>query len=294
MRVLVPFVIVLLLLPQNLIGSACCAGRGPKTFISLAELQTYELGLSVSNYRVFGRHNMYGEPEETDHNQLYTLSLGAGVRLLPSIEISAVIPFSYHEMGFGSARVHNTQVGDIVIGGRTTIVRSLFRDDWYPTIAVHAGLKVPTGSIEKFEASKFSPGTGNGLWEPFVGIGMKKEYGMVTLSFDATYTQRVGRIATFKEGNKFELSEMAAFPFSRRFSVGLGSTQSWVMRGSLGGGPVADTEGRAVSAIASSTYFLTEFWSIAAAFESGIALHGLGVNQQLAQSISLTTKYGFF
>ncbi|MBI4403780.1 MAG: hypothetical protein HY537_06450 [Deltaproteobacteria bacterium] len=289
-RTLVFLVIVSLLTPQRVLGSACCAGQGPKSFISLQELQSYEIGLSLSMNRVFGRYNLYGEPEEMMHNQMFTLSLGAGARLSPSLEVSAIVPFTYHEMVFGTATANSVNIGDIALGGKFVVLRSLFRDDWYPTIGIVGGIKTPTGTIERFDAGKLVPGTGNGLWEPYLGIALKKEVGIATLTLDAAYTIRIKRAADISgEADKIELTEGATFPLSRRLSLGAASTQRWVRASST-----PDSTGHSVSAAAFGTYFFTQVWSVTGTFDSNIPLHGWGANQQLAQNISFTTKYGFF
>lgn len=288
--------IVLTTQPYLAFAAACCGGAGPKSFIVLQDLQTYEIGLSLSYRNILGEYNVYGEPQQGDRNKTYVLSFGAGARLLSDIEVSAIVPLSIHEYSSGQNAVRNRDVGDILLGGKWIVLRSLFRDDWYPSVSVTSGLKAPTGSVDRFVQAKWMPGTGNGLWEPFVGLGFKKEYGIMTVMLDFTYTARLGSrsFSGTREGDKFETSENVIVPFGRRFSIGAGSTQSWIAASTRNGLSLDDTSGRVVSLQFNSTYFFTQLFSMGLAIDSGIPITGLGVNQPLAQTASVVTRYRFF
>ena len=75
-------------------GAACCAGGGPKSFISLQELQAYEVGFQSSVRNVFGNYDAYGEAEESDRNQTWNLSFGVGARFAREAEAFLIIPFA--------------------------------------------------------------------------------------------------------------------------------------------------------------------------------------------------------
>lgn len=259
-------------------------------------MQTFEIGLSTSFRNVYGRYNATGEPEESSKTNSYTLALGAGARLTDELETFMIVPVVYQTNIFATNSVSRSSLGDVLLGGRFTLLKSLFRDDWYPTVTVSLGTSLPSGQVETFSNGKLSPGTGSGMWEPFIGLGLKKEYGSVTLSFDSTYTFKVRKKASnfAEDGDKIELSEAAIFPFSSRFSLGVGSRQTWTFDAVQNKVKVKDSSGRAIAALFSANYFLTRVWSVVGAVEFALPFSGLGVNQQLSRVVSLTTRYGFF
>lgn len=278
-------------------------GGGPKSFIQLRELQTYQVGLSSSFKDVYGHYDAFGDLYKTDKSQTFTLAVGAGARLADDLDAFVTVPWVYQLKETVGKPGDATNLGDVIFGAKYVLLRSLFQDDWYPTISVTGGVKAPTGTVEKLSSEgKIIPGTGNGIWEPFLGIGIQKDYRFVILGFNATYTRRFQRTVadtngaplSVKEGDRVELSEILTFPLSRRFSVSGGSAQTWDFATRINGAAAADTSARMATIVLSASYFLNQYWSITAGSEVAVPIAKLGVNQEATRSITVTTTYSFY
>lgn len=297
------FLPLVFLVPRLLLASACCAGGGPKSFLELAELQTYKVGVSTSLLDVYGRFDPYGDLVTADKNQSYNVSLGLATRLTQDLEGSLTFPIIYQIKEVGTQQNSNSNIGDILVGLRYPLIRSLFRDEWYPSVAVLGGVKFPTGSIDTLSSSgQFSAGTGNGNWEPYLGFGISKEYGFTTIAINATFTKRftrtvdsaAGSPSIMKEGDRIDISEAATIPFSRRFSLTLGGAQAWEMSRSVNDRTIDDSTTRVVNGFIASTYFLSPYWSLTAGLDASLPIAKLAVNQQATRTFALTTTYGFY
>jgi len=232
------------------------------------------VGISASVRDVYGRYNDYGELERSAKNLTSTLSFGAATRLGANMEAFLVIPMIFQETAYGERLGTRSSIGDIVLGSKWTILESLFADDWYPTAALLYGIKFPTGSLEtRNPAGQIIPGTGNGIWEPYLGLDLKKRLGRFTFAIGGSYT--------FKW--QVEIAESATFHASRRLGLALGSSQLW-----------AFSSQRVVTAFISGTYFPNPFLSVGLTFDSAIPIERFGANQQAARTIIATMKYAFF
>lgn len=287
--------IILALVAPFAYGASCCVGGSPKTFIQLRRLQTYEVGLSTSVRDTYGRYNLYGERETTAGDQTYTVAWGIGARLTEKAQIFSVLPLVHQISRYGATSVSHTSPGDALVGGTWAVVEQLFFDDWYPTVALTAGAKLPTGKVETVRAGRRVPGTGNGLWEPFVGLSLRKDFEWVTFSFSANFSRPFGKLeGDISEGNRWELSEALNVPFGRRFSFGGGLAQIWVGNKRQGGLVLADSAERSSGAFLTSTYFVTPLVDLTLTADSSLPANGLSVNYAAYRSLTFTVKYGFY
>ncbi len=205
------------------------------------------------------------------------------MRLNDDLQAFLVVPWVYRSNGGGRVDTNRAGVGDVIVGATYQLVETMFRDDWYPSITVTGGAKLPTGSVDTKVDGRFTPGTGNGVWEPFVGVGFEKPIGLPTLALKATFTGRMGARG-LGIGNMFELTGTVSLPFTQRFNFGAGVTQAWIFKDGQ----------RVASVFVTPTYYLTRFWSLAASAELAVPIAGFGVNQQMPRSVTLTAKYAFF
>lgn len=274
-------------------AAACCAGGNPKSFITLQRLQTFEVGLSSTFRDVYGEYDLYGDLEDSGRNQTLSLLFGAGARLTTDLQASLTLPLVHQENKFGRDANTRSGLGDIILGAQYTLLESLFQDEWYPTVTLAAGIKTPTGKIETNLGGVRTPGTGNGTWEPFLGVGLQKTYGPAILAFRASYSARLAKDALDK-GDAVELIESVSYLFSQPFSIAAGLTQTWTLDDRISGQTKADSATRVASAFIAPTYFLTRYWSIGGGVDFALPLDRAGVNQQAGRSVTLTTKYGFY
>jgi hypothetical protein len=274
-------------------GAACCGGGGPLSFITLQQLEDVQIGMATSVRDVFGWYNPYGELEETERNQTYTVTLGAGKRLTPDLALTATVPLVYQANGAGRSATSRASLGDTLVGAQYTVMRALFQDDWQPTVTLNAGAKLPTGAVERFGLNRYLPGTGNGQWEPYLGVQLQKSYRAWIFSLTGNYSLRLPRDG-YSVGDRIDAIESVTYLFDRRFSLGLGSDQSWLTRAEIAGRYVPDSAGRAIDVFLTPTYFLTQVFSISATASATLPIPGWGVNHQAARAFTLTTQYGFF
>lgn len=298
------FVISLLFVPNLTFAPPCCLGGGPKSFIQLRDLQNYQLGVSSSLRDTYGRYDAYGDLVRAEKDQTFTMAFGAGAKFIENLDSFVILPIVYRIKQSALIDVDRGNLGDVLVGSRLTVLRSLFHDEWYPTINISAGLKVPTGTVDGLsQDGHIAPGTGNGIWERFVGLGLQKDYGFLILNGSMTYTGRFGRTITgpgqedpivVKEGDRIELSESGLFPLTRRLSITVGSAQEWDLPRKLAGQMVSDSEARVTSLFFSSNYFLTQYWSLSAGAEFSVPIARLGMNLEATRTMSLTSTYTFY
>lgn len=286
-------IFILVVLPRWVFAAACCQGGGPKSFISLQELEDSEIGIASSFREVYGWYNPYGDLEEIEKNQTYSLSFGVAKRLTPDLALTLTLPLVYQRNGLGQNVTTRSNLGDTLVGAQYTIYRSLFQDEWFPSVILSGGMKVPTGVEENYTGDQYQPGTGNGLWEPFFGVGLQKEWKNWRFNLAGAYTVHLQRHG-YTDGDRVDLTESVAYVFTRRFSLGVGSNQSWISSTQLQNVTVADSSGRAIEAFVTPTYFITPIFSVSASAFVTLPVAGWGVNHQASRAFTFTTKYGFF
>jgi len=280
--------VLALLASSELWAAACCGGGSAKSFISLQRLQTYEVGLSSTFRDVYGEYDTYGELGEVSRNQTLSLLFGGGMRVTQDLQVAVTLPLVHQQ------NLYSRQgLGDAVFSAQYTALESLFIDDWYPTLNLFAGVKTPTGSQETLRDGRAYPGTGNGVWEPYFGVQASKTYGSFILLARAGYTARLLHDGNDK-GDGIDLAESITLVVLPELSLAFGSTQSWNFDDRIGGGIRADSASRGVTFFFAPTYFLNRYWSVAGGFEASPNWNRFGVNQPAFQSVTLTTRYGFY
>jgi hypothetical protein len=276
-------------------GAACCGGGGPKSFLSLQELQNFDLAVLSSFQESYGWYNSSGEAFSKKGPVDYTIQISSVGRLAPNWEAFARVPMVYRVTDYGSTRQARSSLGDVSLGLRWTFLRSLFVEDPFPTVSLVMGGKIPSGLTEINDQGRMKPGTGNGLWEPLIGLSFRKDYygwlGNIDFTFVTPYGNLKGR--SVRE-NQINLTESLSYAFNRQFNLGGGSTQSWTFDKEINGQDLSDAAGRSLSVFTAANYFLTQFTSVGAAFEWIVPADGFGVNQPINRTLSFNVRYGFY
>jgi hypothetical protein len=287
--------LIALLLSESARAASCCVGGSPKTFIHLRRLQTYELGLSTSVRDVYARYDFSGARHETDGNQTYSLTWGAGARLVDGLQAFAAFPLVHQVNKYGSLSSTRTLPGDSILGITWTAVEHLFFDDWYPTVLLTAGAKLPTGRVERVENGRRSPGTGNGLWEPFFGVALRKDFEYVTFSVTANFNRPFGLLENgITDGNRWEVIESLSIPIGRRLSLGGGAAQTWIAEKAQNGALLPNSAERSLGAFATATYFITPLVEMTGTFDFSLPMERLSYNYAAYRALTFTVKYGFY
>ncbi len=290
--------------PEKILASACCVGGGgAKSFLNLEELESYELGISYSFSDSFGLFDPYGDLYETNVNQMMAVSMGGAFRIAQNWDVYFVLPWVNQLSQYPGEIYTSNALGDVYGGVRTTLLRSLFYNDWYPTIMAYASLKFPSGQLERFLPNgSLYLGTGDGTYAPTVGVNLSKEILPWLFYFTASYTPHflatlpapTGGIMQYLKGDIYDITESLAYVASRRLSASLGFEQTWSTEAYVNGviQPLSST--RVGSAFVAGTYFLSRLCSLILGVSAAIPYSGFGENLLATRAITLTTKYGFF
>ena len=290
--------LLFLLVSVKTYGAACCAGSGPRSFISMQELQQYEFGISTAyrdSFGSFGDEGTFLDSLDNADRQILSVSVGGGYRLHTDLEVFAIVPMIRQTEGLGSFALTSTGFGDVVGGARYTLFRNLFPDEWWPTMVIAFSVKAPTGQTKPLLL-------GNGIWEPSLGVELKKAFGDFIFNVSGSYTRRLGKDTLdflgspvyLEEGDRVETTASVAFNVSQRHSLALGATHQWDFDSKVDRVVSVDSAARSLGAFASTTYFLTRFWSITAGFEYSPPFDGWSRNQRATRAISVTTNYSIY
>ncbi len=273
-------------------AAACCLGGSSKSFLSLQRLQKYEFGTSLSYKEDYGRFGGAGLIEPGEVHRAFQMMMGGGMRLHPDWQIHAFAPLVSQTKSYGARTDSSFGLGDVSVGVEWTALEALFTTDWYPTIRVQGGVKLPSGSTEKKVSGAWVPGTGNGMWEPYASIGLEKKFGQFTFGLRGGITGRFS--SGDRLGPQLDLTETIAYNFSPRFSLAVGSTQWWNGNSNVAGKSIANSGGNAITAFVQPTYFIDRTWSISLAADFSVPQAGWSHNTPATQSVSLITRYGLF
>lgn len=271
--------LICLSLPSRLcLASACCAGGGPKSFLSLQRLQKHEVGFSSTLEDTYGNFSPFGELHESRQRGAFKMSLGFATRILSTMETSVIVPFvtQFRDDGF----TPKSGVGDLLVSGRWWVWENLLNDSLIPSVALTTSLKFPTGET----ITPLVPGTGNGFWEGSFGVELKKEWAPIFFQLSGSYTAFLNR-KNLNKGDYFELSELVGVIWSRRLNTSLGISQTWELMGQ---------QSREVQSFLSLTYFMTQFWSLNGSYQFTVPLESLSVNRDAVRAFSLSARYGFY
>lgn len=290
------YFILLLVAPNFAWAGACCIGGGPRSFVQLRDLQSYDLGIATSIRDNYGRYNQYGEVVSAEKLQTYTMALGASARLFPRLEGFAIVPLVGKSHSVGLEERSAVNLGDVLVGSKLTLYDPLFLEDWFPETKMTVSVKAPSGTTDVV-------GSGNGLWEPSLGVQMQKDFTTIIAGIAASYTARLPRSVanpskaeqlSVKEGDRIEVTETVTLPIDTSFSVSGGSSQVWDLGTSIDGKGVSDSQGRYATALLSGTYFMTRFWKMTAAFEGVLPVTKLGANEDAYRSFTVTSTYAIY
>lgn len=281
-------------------AGSCCIGSGPRSFVQLKHLQTYDVGIATSYRDVYARFNVYGNRVQSEKNQTLTTAVGGSFRLTPRSELYAILPFVTKSKSYGGETKTRSDLGDITLGTKVLLYDPFFEEDWLPEVKVLASAKAPTGRRDSLIS--VDPGTGNGMWEASLGVQLTKDFGDFIFVLSPSYTRRFshtiadpfGTESNLREGDRFELTESITVPVSQRLSLSMGSTQAVDFDGSVNGGVIPDSGGRYTTGFVGASYFVTRLWTVSAAFESVLPFEKLSVNQEGFRTVTFTTTYAIY
>ncbi|MFM8269469.1 MAG: hypothetical protein ACKN9V_04700 [Pseudomonadota bacterium] len=264
----------------SLWGTDCCLSGGARSINSLQAMQRIDLGLATSFQ---------------DYSSWYNFSLQASTtaRLNPNLEMFGRLPLIQHRVDLKTKRDSQTSLGDVGLGLRMTLLRSLFVEDPHPTVSWVVGAKLPTGTQDLQVGNLFQSRSGNGLFEPLVGLSFSKEYYDWLVAIDFSYTRLQGKISNLLvEDNQVNVTETLSYALNRNWQMGAGSNQLWSFGRKLNRSALADPTGKSLSVFGLLNYYVTPFTSLGAHVDW--AFETLSRNQPATRSASLSVRYGFY
>jgi hypothetical protein len=298
--------IAAILLTNEAFSAACCVGNGPRSFVQLKHLQKFDLGVASSFKDTYGEHNTYGEFENSPKNQALSLSLGMSGRIREDLELYFILPWVYQVKEFAHRNQGGGSLGDSVLGFRYVLWENLFEEDPYPKVTLIPNVKMPTGSMDSIDDDgNFSPGTGNGSWEPGLAVQVQKDFGFAIFSLTPSYTKRLARnivqpgtgsarTVNMKEGDRIEIGGSATVPVSQRLSLIGGGNSAWELAREVESRTISDSEARTASVFGSVQYHFTRFWLAGVTYESTLPFERLGRNLPTTRIVTLTTTYAIY
>lgn len=253
-------------------GISCCGGEGPRSFVALQELQTLDLSVTSWVQEVTGSYDPQGRVINQTGPSDLALLMNSVIRLQPNAEVFGRLPLVSRTYPSALGGETFSGLGDISVGVRLTVIRSLFVEDPFPTISLVAATKAPSGQ------SREGKGTGNGLWENTLGVSFRKEFWRWVGNVDATWTLLGG------ENQELNFTEGLSYEVTRKLYLGVGSNQMLSL-----GAPE-----RSLSALGFGQLFLTQFTSLVGSFNWALPMDGLGRNQPITRATMLSLRYGFY
>lgn len=297
------FFLAIALLSKPLMAGSCCIGSGPRSFVQLKHLQSYDVGIATSFRDVYARFNPYGVKAENDRDQIYTLAFGGSARVTPRSEVYGIVPLVSKTKAYGGIYENNSDLGDVSLGTKVLLYDPFYGEDWFPETKLLGAVKLPTGRADTLGGDrKIVPGTGNGMWEASLGVQFTKDLTDIVAGFAATYTRRFSRTAfqpsgvdlQVREGDRIEFTESLTVPVSQRLSFSGGSTQVVDFDTTVNDSLVSDSGGRYTTGFVGASYFVTRLWTLSAAFEAVLPIEKLSVNQQAFRTLTFTTTYAIY
>jgi hypothetical protein len=267
------FIFVMCVMAVCLQASECCLGGGVRSLNSLQAMQRYDVGLTTSFQ---------------DYSSWYNLSVQAysAVRLTPNLEVFGRVPVVQHKVDYGGRHENQTGLGDVNLGLRMTILRSLFVEDLFPTVNLVFAAKIPTEGKDFQQGNLFQARSGNGLLEPLMGVSFSKEYYDWLGMIDLTYLRLQGSVLEkIIEDNQVNVAATLGYAVNREWHLGLGSNQMWSFGRRVNHELPADGYQKNISFFSYVNYFVTQFTSV------GVHLDWSAPNSRTA---SVSLRYGFY
>lgn len=270
-------------------AAACCAGGGPRSFISLAPLQNYALVASTSVKDAFGFFDEQSVLRGQNTRRRFQVLLGGAARIQTDTELSLTIPIVYQVSQFGTRTASTQALGDLQATVRYRLVESLYDSDPYPSISVFAGIRLPTGQMEKQVGTALLPATGEGTFAPVAGIGFQKRVKSLTFDISATYTAPIAA-ASIKPGDEVNTAFSLSYAATQRLNLFGNVSYNMRLDDQRQGKPLSGSGGGALEGGMGIRYFATRFWSMALSLDTAFG----GQNYLANQSVAISTSYGFY
>ncbi|WP_264549081.1 transporter [Flavobacterium sp. N2820] len=184
----------------------CSASGGSMGFASM--LNTNFVGIRYFNQSYKSTDGLYSN--SAWYNESYnTMQVWARIPVVKQVQISALIPYHFHNRESANGKQNVSGIGDITILG----MYQLYKTHKDSTFLVHslqagAGIKVPTGKFDEANNGSFNPSyqVGTGSLDYLLAteyVVKRKKFGLNTL---LNYVIKTENNKNYRFGNQFNYS----------------------------------------------------------------------------------------
>ena len=184
----------------------CSASGGSMGFASM--LNSNFVGIRYFNQSYKSTDGLYSN--SAWYNESYnTMQIWARIPVVKKVQISALIPYHFHNRESANGKQNVSGIGDITILG----MYQLYQTHKDSTFLVHslqagAGIKVPTGKFDEANNGSFNPSyqVGTGSWDYLLAteyVVKRKQFGLNTT---LNYVVKTENDKNYRFGNQFNYS----------------------------------------------------------------------------------------
>ena len=190
-------------LDEDCDACGCSASGGSMGFASM--LNTNFVGIRYFNQAYKSTDGLYSNSPWYKENY-NTVQLWARIPIVKKVQISALVPYHFHNRETATGTQNISGIGDITVLGmyqlyQTTKNSSIFTHSFQAGV----GLKLPTGKFDQANNGSFNPSyqVGTGSWDYLLAteyVIKRKQFGLNTL---LNYVIKTENDKNYRFGNQF-------------------------------------------------------------------------------------------
>jgi len=181
----------------------CSASGGSMGFASM--LNTNFVGIRYFNQSYKSTSGLYSNSPWYDEN-FNTIQLWARIPIVKKVQISALVPYHFHNRESATGNQNISGIGDITVLGMYQLYQTL-KDStvFVHTLQAGGGIKVPTGKFDEANNGSFNPSyqVGTGSWDYLLAteyIIRRKQFGLNAM---LNYVIKTENDKNYQFGNQF-------------------------------------------------------------------------------------------
>ena len=208
--------------PEKIMCDACgcSASGGSMGFASM--LNSNFIGIRYFNQHYKSSDGLYSN--SAWYNESFnTVQVWARIPVYKDFQISALVPYHFHNRETATGNQEITGIGDITVLGMYRLYQT-FKDSTFlvHTLQVGGGIKAPTGKFDQANAGNVNPSfqVGTGSWDYLLAteyIVKREKFGLNTI---LNYVFKTENEKQYRFGNQFNYSSTFFYVFEKKqFSV---------------------------------------------------------------------------
>jgi hypothetical protein len=290
---------VVWLVPRRAEGQACCAGASTLTPARLTALEDAAIGLQLQatfNTGSFdGQRNYISNPPGASEQDFAENVFGT-VRFLKRGQVSLLVPFVQTRRTYpGGLSEFGGGIGDVNLGARWDFLLAKETQYW-PGVAVLAGVTLPTGKAADQVQGSSTQATGIGAFQVTGGVALEQAYGHILVNLTGLLSQRFERhVETITETLGLQFSGLAAVGWAFHYNQGIALVLSYGGEGdAIFNGQSVPGSGREATTLGiSGGTPLWEDWRFQGSLTDSLPIDGLGRAQPVGINLSASILRAF-